>query len=87
MTVDLERQLRIPPHIIQTSLRPDVILVSEATKQLCLLELTVPWEERMEEEHERGRSTRSWWTSVGGTDGGPGVCQWRWAVGVSLATP
>jgi len=31
-------------------MRPDIILVSEATGQLILLELTVPKEERMEEE-------------------------------------
>ncbi len=48
MTVDLEKQLKIPTHITQSKLRPDIILVSEATKQLILLELTVPWEERME---------------------------------------
>lgn len=53
MTVDLEKQLKIPPHITQCRLRPDIILVSEATKQLFLLELTVPWEERMEEAQER----------------------------------
>ena len=55
MSVDLERQLKIPPHITQTRLRPDIILVSEATKQLVLLELTVPWEERIEEAQERKR--------------------------------
>lgn len=55
MTVDLERQLKIPPHITHSRLRPDIILVSEATKQLFLLELTVPWEERMEEAQERKR--------------------------------
>ena len=54
MTVDLERQLKIPPHT-QSRLRPDIILVSETTKQLFLLELTVPWEERMEEAQERKR--------------------------------
>ena len=37
MTVDLERQLKVPPHITQSRLRPDIILVSEATKQLFLL--------------------------------------------------
>jgi len=56
MTVDLERQLKNPAHIIQTSLRPDTILVSEATRQLVLLELTVPWEERMGEAQERKRA-------------------------------
>lgn len=37
----LERQLKIPAHIIQTSLKLDTILVSETTRQLVLLELTV----------------------------------------------
>lgn len=55
MTVDLERQLKIPTHITQSKLRPDIIVVSEATKQLILLELTVPWEERIEEAQERKR--------------------------------
>ncbi len=55
MTVDLERQLKIPTHITQSKLRPDIILVSEAAEQLILLELTVPWEERMEEAQERKR--------------------------------
>lgn len=51
MMVDLKKQLNIPPHITQSS----IILVSEATKQLFLLELTVPWKERMEEAQERKR--------------------------------
>lgn len=34
--------LKIPANIIQTTLRPGVILVSESTKQFILLELTVP---------------------------------------------
>lgn len=55
MIVDLERQLKIPTHITQSKLGPDFILVSEATKQLILLELAVPWEEKMEEAQERKR--------------------------------
>lgn len=35
-----------------TSLRADTILWSKGTKQEVLLELTVPWEERMEEAHK-----------------------------------
>jgi len=53
MAVDLERQLKISANIVQTSLRPDTILVSEATRQLILLELTLHWEERMEEAKKR----------------------------------
>lgn len=42
--VDLEEQLKFPQHIVTSTLRPDVALVSNATKQVVLLELTVPWE-------------------------------------------
>ena len=67
-------------------LRPDIILVSEATKQLFLLELTVPWEERMEEAQERNREKLP--GAGGGFSGGrPGSCQWRWAVWDLPATP
>lgn len=48
LMVDLVRQLKFPTHIAVTSLRPDIIL-SEATKQLALIELTVSWEDRLEE--------------------------------------
>ncbi len=78
MTVNLERQLKIPTHITQSKLRPDIILVSEATKQLILLELTVPLEESMEEAQERKRKKYQELVEeriVGGTDRGPGVCQ------------
>ncbi|TWW59865.1 hypothetical protein D4764_06G0013950 [Takifugu flavidus] len=50
--VDLGKQLIFPSHII-TSLRPDMIIISEASKHLIMLELTVPWEERVEEANER----------------------------------
>ncbi len=78
MTVNLERQLKIPTHITQSKLRPDIILVSEATQQLILLELTVPLEESMEEAQERKRKKYQELVEeriVGGMDGGPGVCQ------------
>lgn len=55
IAVDLERQLKIATHIIQSSLRPDIILVSEATRQHILWELIVLWEERIEEVQERKR--------------------------------
>lgn len=55
MTVDPERQLKIPPHITGYKLRPDILLVSKATEQLVLLELTVHQEDRMEEAKERKR--------------------------------
>ncbi|KAK0145090.1 hypothetical protein N1851_016010 [Merluccius polli] len=51
--VDLEHQLKFPSHIVVTTLQPDIVLVSESTKQAVLLELTVPWEDRLEEAFER----------------------------------
>ena len=55
MIVDLEKQLQFPQDIVETRLRPDMVLLSPFTKQLVLIELTVPWEERIEEAHERKR--------------------------------
>ncbi len=39
--------------IANTTLRPDVVLVSESTKQVLLLELTVPWEDHLEDASRR----------------------------------
>ncbi|XP_073731592.1 uncharacterized protein [Misgurnus anguillicaudatus] len=56
LNVDLGRQLKFPENIAVTTLRPDIVLVSEKTRQVVLLELTVPWEDRMEEAFERKRA-------------------------------
>ncbi|KAK1904971.1 Adenylosuccinate synthetase [Dissostichus eleginoides] len=44
-------------------------------RQLLSLELTVPWEERMEEAQERKRAKyqEKWWRTVAGIGGGPCV--------------
>ena len=47
MQVDLDQQLRVPGHIVKTNLRPDIIMYSNSTKQVLMVELTVPWEERI----------------------------------------
>lgn len=44
MRVDLGRQLQFPREIVETSLRPDLIMWSETCKTVLLVELTVPWE-------------------------------------------
>ena len=49
--VDLDRMLRFPSYIVLTLLRPDIVLVSRATKTVVLLELTCPSEERFDEAH------------------------------------
>ena len=48
LKVDAEKQLKIPIEVTITNLRPDIILISETTKQLGAIELTVPSEERIE---------------------------------------
>ncbi|XP_066285629.1 uncharacterized protein [Branchiostoma lanceolatum] len=53
MQVDLDSKLVFQEEIVATRLRPDVVLWSKHTKQVILIELTVPWEERPEEAYER----------------------------------
>ena len=43
--------LVIPCHIAQTSLRPDIIIYSDSTKQIFILELTVPAEDNVIQRH------------------------------------
>lgn len=56
MRVDLGNQLLFPREIVETSLRPDLVMWSEPRKTILLVELTVPWEEGMEAANERKRS-------------------------------
>lgn len=51
--MDPEHQLKFPCHTAVTTLRPDIVLVSELSKQVVLLELTIPWEDHLEEALER----------------------------------
>ena len=46
--VDLDGQVKVPEDITITNLRPDILLISQRTKQLGIIELTVPSEERIE---------------------------------------
>ncbi|XP_030008310.1 uncharacterized protein LOC115431800 [Sphaeramia orbicularis] len=52
MKVDLGGRLQFPK-VVQTALRPDVVLWSEEAEKIILIELTVPWEEGCEEAFER----------------------------------
>ena len=49
--MDLEKLLRFPQHIFSTTLRPDILLVSESTKNIINMELMVPWEDCVGEAH------------------------------------
>lgn len=53
LKVDLHHQLIFPPEVLSTTLRPDIVLWSKNSRTVVLLELTVPWETRAEEAHER----------------------------------
>ena len=46
--VDLDGRLKVPEEIAITNLRPDILLISQKTKQLGIIELTVPSEDRIE---------------------------------------
>ena len=52
MTVDLKKKL-VFPDVVQTTLRPDIVIWSDIDKRLVMVELTVPWETRCEEAYER----------------------------------
>ena len=80
LSVDLERQLKIPIEVTITNLRPDIIVFSKKTKQLGVVELTVPSEDRIEisgelkrakyerlvhEGHQKGWKVRIWAIEVG----------------------
>ena len=52
MRVDLGRRLQFP-EVVQTTLRPDIVLWSTKDQKIILVELTVPWEEGCEVAHER----------------------------------
>ena len=56
MRVDLDQRLKVPDWIVQTNLRPDIIIISEKTKQIGAIELTVPSEERVEVSGELKRA-------------------------------
>ncbi|XP_067284127.1 uncharacterized protein [Pseudorasbora parva] len=56
LKADLGKQLKFPEAVATSTLRPDMLLISETSKQIVLLELTVPWEDRIEEANERKRA-------------------------------
>jgi len=53
MLADLEQRLIFPPEIATTNLRPDIVLWSESACIVQLIELTVPWEDAVDEACER----------------------------------
>lgn len=64
MRVDLGRQLKFPEEIAVTSLRLDIVLWSQATRQVALIELTVAWNLPVEVGC-RGFPGQSLWRTLG----------------------
>lgn len=56
LKVNLGKQLKFPETVATTTLRPDMLLISETSKHIVLLELTVTWKDRIEEANERKRA-------------------------------
>ncbi|KAK0136881.1 hypothetical protein N1851_026903 [Merluccius polli] len=83
MWLDLRKQLKFQEEISHTSLRPDIVLWSKGTKQVVLIELTVPWEERMEEAHERKLKKYQALIFKSQQNGKPGTFQLKSAAGAS----
>ena len=52
MKADLIQQVVVPPHIVSTRLRPDMLVWSDLEKIVYFIELTVPWEDRVEDANE-----------------------------------
>lgn len=64
------------------ALWPDIIILSEASEQLALTEITVPWEDPMYcRRHLRGSwpSTRDFWRIAGDRGGEHTAIQWKLA--------
>ena len=47
LLVDLDKKLIFPQDVLVTNLRPDMVLCSRLTKTIVIIELTVPWEDRL----------------------------------------
>ena len=41
----------IPPHILTTSLKPDLFIVNESEAKAIVFELTVPWDTNIQRSH------------------------------------
>ena len=41
----------IPPHVLVTSLRPDIFLLNESSRESIIFELTCPWDNNVDRSH------------------------------------
>ena len=80
MQIDLQERVRIPETITSTNMRPDIILISEEARQMIMIELTVPTEDRIE---ISGELKRAKYTPIveEGKQNGWGISIWAVEVG------
>ena len=81
LLVDVQKKLRFPEEIAATSMRPDMLLISRESKTIHIVELTVPWEDRLNISHEL--KTSKYQNDKAHTKG---RCQLRFDVGAFQAT-
>ncbi|KPP56772.1 hypothetical protein Z043_125576, partial [Scleropages formosus] len=53
LVADLDKQLQMPQCIEVTALRPDIVLYSEGARVVYFTELTIPFEDALEDAFER----------------------------------
>ena len=41
----------VPPHVIVTNLRPDIVIVNESLREIVIFELTCPWDSNINRSH------------------------------------
>jgi len=80
---DLDQRLIFPPEIATTNLRPDIVLWSGSARVVQLIELTVPWEDAVDEAYERKNCNMLIWPlKQNSEDGESRFIQWKWVVKV-----
>ena len=52
---DIDEKAVFPEEITQMPLRPDIVLWTPHMRRLIIIELTVPWEDHLQEANERKR--------------------------------
>ena len=67
LQVDLNKHVKIPNEILETSLRPDLVVTSEKKKMLGKMELTVPYEDQIEVSKEMKRAKYQWIVDADGS--------------------
>ena len=53
LLADLRSQLQVPKHIVVTAMRPDGVLFSKCDRIVYFIELTIPFEDVIEEAFQR----------------------------------